>query len=736
MAYTGYVNKDVQAMYGIPYHQLTPEQKKILHADSVRRSKLIKERQDAVIKNNKKAFDDEAKMERVLASIYKECQKQILADVAETMAKVKKAGGTWSYANQSALTRSRGLFEQIAAELNKMGQKEQIVFTKGLEGIYTDQFLRQVYELGQTMTVKANFNRLNPALIKKTLDYPWSGAMFSDRLWLDKETLGRNLRVGLTQSMVLGEGIPEITDRISRNMETSRHNAERIARTETKRVTYCAHNDAYEDMGVEELEYYAAGEKSASAVCDICNADNGKIFKRGEEPSLPRHPNCKCVYKPHVSDTFGDNELNELTGSVRGAENYEKWRKAEEEKLKKTTTLSKEERDYQSIVDDLSIKYKATETEITSYQSEYDTIKVERDKLSSVRRGLQTPVEAGFVDKKAFEAYDAKLTADQQALSTKITGAQQVLKDLSQDMAYVQAVGIKRVKTLPQYREIRKALKNNPTFDYDKYGDELLLMVSRMDDDTLTIHCKLSDAIVKSNYNSGKGGKGGLAVSMTMSHNHHETARGNGLLGSWETKYHEEGHVLDHLLGARSRNHTTFTSAGTGKYSDRTKYMTGFLDTKLLYGEESCDKIGDDILSFINDAITWSNTTKKTQYSPQKTLTRISADSKYACIEYLKHISNDEGVKPVDMSMFTDALGCYTKGSIHPWAHGFWGHDAAYCKEGKQMAVAESWATFCYIRGVGTPEEVAVAKRLMPTTYALYESIYHDIAVYLSGTNL
>ena len=330
MAYKGYINKDVLAMYGIPYSQLTDEQKAILHADSVRRSKLIKEVQDAVIKNNKKAFEDEAKMERVLASLYKDCQKQILADVAETIAKVKKAGGDWSYANQSALTRSRGLFEQIATELTKLGQKEQLLFTQGLSNIYTDQFLRQVFELGQSIPVKANFNRLNPALVKKTLDYPWSGAMFSDRIWNDKETLGKNLRAGLTQSMILGEGIPQITDRINKNIDTARYNAERVARTETKRVTYCAHNDAYEEMGVEELEYYTAGEKSGSTVCATCKADSGKRYKRGEEPTLPRHPNCKCVYKPVVSDEFRDNELNELTGSVRGAENYEKWKETYE----------------------------------------------------------------------------------------------------------------------------------------------------------------------------------------------------------------------------------------------------------------------------------------------------------------------------------------------------------------------------------------------------------------------
>ena len=340
MANVGYINKEVAKMYGIPYSELTPEQKKILHEDSVRRAKLIKEREDAVLKNNLKAFEDEAKMEKVLASIYASCQKEILASVTETIARVQKAGGEWSYANQSALTRSRGLFEQIGEQLKALGQKEQITFRQGLSNIYTDQFLRQVYDLGQSIMVKANFNRLNPALIQKTLDYPWSGAMFSDRLWQDKERLGRNLRVGLTQSMILGEGIPQITDRINKGIDTARYNAERVARTETKRVTYCAHDDVYKDTGVEELKYRCANGGD-SRTCQYCKADNGKVFKRGEEPTLPRHPNCRCVYIPVVSDTFEDNELNELTGSVRGAENYEKWREAEAKKQEEVKPVEK-----------------------------------------------------------------------------------------------------------------------------------------------------------------------------------------------------------------------------------------------------------------------------------------------------------------------------------------------------------------------------------------------------------
>lgn len=329
-----YVNEAVRKMYGIPLSQLTPEQREILRQDGIRRAKLIDERQKDFMRNNKRAFEDAEKLNKVLASIYGSCQKEILGNVAETIAKVKKAGGEWSYANQSALTRSRGLFEQINKELIKLGKQENTVFRTNLQNIYTDQFLRTVYTLGQTQTVKSSFNMLNPRLIQDTLGYPWSGAMFSDRLWLDKDRLGRNLRVGLTQSMILGEDMDRIADRVGANINTSKYNAMRVARTETKRVTYSSQAAAFGDQNVGEVRYMAANNGGDSRTCDLCKEDHGKVYKLGEEPSLPRHPNCRCWYIPVVKDTFEDNELNELTGSVRGAENYEKWKEKEAARIK------------------------------------------------------------------------------------------------------------------------------------------------------------------------------------------------------------------------------------------------------------------------------------------------------------------------------------------------------------------------------------------------------------------
>lgn len=374
-----YVNEAVRKMYGIPLSQLTPEQREILRQDGIRRAKLIDERQKDFMRNNKRAFEDAEKLNKVLASIYGSCQKEILGNVAETIAKVKKAGGEWSYANQSALTRSRGLFEQINKELIKLGKQENTVFRTNLQNIYTDQFLRTVYTLGQTQTVKSSFNMLNPRLIQDTLDYPWSGAMFSDRLWLDKDMLGRNLRVGLTQSMILGEDMDRIADRVGANINTSKYNAMRVARTETKRVTYSSQAAAFEDQNVGEVRYMAANNGGDSRTCDLCREDHGKVYKLGEEPSLPRHPNCRCWYIPVVKDTFEDNELNELTGSVRGAENYEKWKEKEAAKIKAAQEAKQSEEIIKAKVtaDTAKADLEKTEVKLTDYPEAFYSKKTE-----------------------------------------------------------------------------------------------------------------------------------------------------------------------------------------------------------------------------------------------------------------------------------------------------------------------------------------------------------------------
>lgn len=861
-----YVNDAVRKMYGIPLSQLTPKQRKILREDGERRKKLIEERQKEVMQDNRKAFDDAEKLNRVLVSIYSQCQKEILADVSDTLAKVKKAGGEWSYANQSALTRSRGLFEQINKELVKLGKKEQTFFRQNLTNIYTDQFLRSIYTLGQTQPLQMNgsFNMLNPRLVEAALDYPWSGAMFSDRLWLDKDRLGRNLRIGLTQSMILGEDMDKIADRIQANIDTSRYNAMRIARTETKRVTYVSQVAAWKEQGIKKVRYMAANNGGDSRTCDLCRADSGKEYALGDEPTLPRHPNCRCWYVPVTPDTFEDNELNELTGSVRGAENYEKWkqeyevalnpdgsykpgwkreswkdggrvmytaadgkkytlqeykdavrdnvfcggvkkptaeeliRKDIEQKRKEAEIYRKEiqaqieaKQEYSRTIpsqyadqfSEIERKKSVQSAIMEKKQKDMDDLELEIESIRGKRQEIYDLIDSGKISESEADELLDKLRADRkrlrglrserenefyqahfeiEKLNEDVKRIQQEIKkkqndivaevikledkvreslaseiDFDLDISYV-GDSMDRLGTVDQFRSIREALRDNSTFDMDKYKDELVQMAQRMDKDALTIHQKLSKITSANLYNSSGGAAYYPAerkVKMNMSSNSHERALGNGLKGSWQTKYHEEGHQLDHLLGNVSQFADIEDDVGSFHY------LKDFTYPGTVSGKKMTAAIEKDILNFLNTAVKYSNDEEGQSYKPIKGLSRITSDARHAFSRYMCYLTTNgvDNKVSCQLGVFTDAIGLFTRDklSVNTLSCGGWGHSSAYNKErGKAGATSETWATFCALRTCGSKEEIEMMKKVMPETWDCMNGVFHEVAVYLEEHEL
>lgn len=811
-----YVNEAVRKMYGIPLSQLTPEQREILRQDGIRRAKLIDERQKDFMRNNKRAFEDAEKLNKVLASIYGSCQKEILGNVAETIAKVKKAGGEWSYANQSALTRSRGLFEQINKELIKLGKEENTVFRTNLQNIYTDQFLRTVYTLGQTQTVKSSFNMLNPRLIQDTLDYPWSGAMFSDRLWLDKDRLGRNLRVGLTQSMILGEDMDRIADRVGANINTSKYNAMRVARTETKRVTYSSQAAAFEDQNVGEVRYMAANNGGDSRTCDLCREDHGKVYKLGEEPSLPRHPNCRCWYIPVVKDTFEDNELNELTGSVRGTENYEKWKEKEAARIKAAQELADKEKSPQDLItakvmDDmkraqeerkvLSLQIDSLENERSKIPSQYtktlsdlelkkghyhdiinkkadeidalnaemleiskrrvkagelldakkiseeeydriadevrkdrrlkrDVINKKLDEISEMEFKIRETEQQISETKKEIQKKQAEITDKIQKLNDAIMLSMNSEKDLYLDISYV-GDSMERYNNVDLFRSLREGHRSIKTFDMETYKDELTQMAQRMDKDALTIQKKLSHLLQKNEYSQKKSGWYSpmeKKIHMDMDSNTHERALKNGLRGSWQTKFHEEGHQLDHILSS------------VEKIAGSDAFGYAFTSSRYPTGKKIQAAIEKDLVSFLNKAVKYSNEKEGQSYKPVKGLSRIASDTRFAFTRYMVHLTSGgmDSVASCQLGVLTDAIGLYTKDRLGRNQLGFgWGHDSSYNKQtGIDGSSSETWATFCALRVCGSKEEVEMMKKVMPETWKCMDGIYHDIAVYLEDHEL
>jgi len=71
--------------------------------------------------------------------------------------------------------------------------------------------------------------------------------------------------------------------------------ASMVARTETMRHRNAGHVNSYYDRGIEQV----IGR--SFDCCDLCAEEiEDQVFNLGEEPDLPLHPNCKCIWEPVI----------------------------------------------------------------------------------------------------------------------------------------------------------------------------------------------------------------------------------------------------------------------------------------------------------------------------------------------------------------------------------------------------------------------------------------------------
>lgn len=98
------------------------------------------------------------------------------------------------------------------------------------------------------------------------------------------------------QGLLLGESYSKMRKRILPIINTTKYNAERIARTETARAMSESLKYSYRFAGVKKVEWITAGDEM---VCQICSGYDGRVFDINKVPSQPVHPNCRCTLVSH-----------------------------------------------------------------------------------------------------------------------------------------------------------------------------------------------------------------------------------------------------------------------------------------------------------------------------------------------------------------------------------------------------------------------------------------------------
>ena len=149
-------------------------------------------------------------------------------------------------------------------------------------------------------TLGLTFNAISANKMKQILMSDWSGANWSERLWKDRQKVGKKL------SQVLQKGIPQgvSLQKMSRELRDitgeSFNNAFRLIRTETShidgQVTLEGYKQASNELGLQYYEYDAFLDTRTSS---FCRELDGKRFKiEDAEVGVnypPRHPNCRST---------------------------------------------------------------------------------------------------------------------------------------------------------------------------------------------------------------------------------------------------------------------------------------------------------------------------------------------------------------------------------------------------------------------------------------------------------
>ena len=106
------------------------------------------------------------------------------------------------------------------------------------------------------------------------------------------------VRTAIALGVLRGDDMNIVSRRIRQQTGIRLSDAERIARTETARVSQAARLVEYRERRVEKLDWVLAIRP-----CEVCqDAARGAPYERDRVPALPVHPNCMCAVAPVVEE--------------------------------------------------------------------------------------------------------------------------------------------------------------------------------------------------------------------------------------------------------------------------------------------------------------------------------------------------------------------------------------------------------------------------------------------------
>ncbi|WP_194190373.1 minor capsid protein [Clostridium chrysemydis] len=236
----------------------------------------------------KKIYNTREKENKALVKLYR----KVLTTTKGELEKLYSNMDNISLSDAYKFDRFKNIEQQLEENIKELTKKE-IEFDKGLlENSYKEAYK----QVGKDL--KIDFTKINTESVKKALNYPWSGAMFSERIWKNNSKLSFDVKEIITKGLIEGKSYINMAKELNDTMGQGTYNSLRLVRTETAHIVNQATLDRYSDSGlVEEVRIISAEDERQ---CDVCGELHNTVYRLGEEPTLPLHAHCRCCYAPEI----------------------------------------------------------------------------------------------------------------------------------------------------------------------------------------------------------------------------------------------------------------------------------------------------------------------------------------------------------------------------------------------------------------------------------------------------
>ena len=173
-----------------------------------------------------------------------------------------------------------------------------------LEDAYGGAYVQVGGALRTGLGVGGRLEMLNRTEVAQAAAYPWSGASFSERIWNNAGVLARTLRQAVTQGLIQGQDVRQMSAAIAKATGASAADAERLIRTETARCIEEATLQAYAAAGVGRYQILVDEDERT---CKFCGAIDEEAVHEvaGAVTGVnlpPFHPRCRCTTVPYFSE--------------------------------------------------------------------------------------------------------------------------------------------------------------------------------------------------------------------------------------------------------------------------------------------------------------------------------------------------------------------------------------------------------------------------------------------------